>query len=220
MQNKFRSAIYLTAILAISWSCSSDKKVDTAAVRKELNDREIKKATEAEIISKVHEIGNSIVLQTQQTLGKNLQNALQTGGVENAIEFCNLNAMPLVDSLNKHLDTRIRRVTFKARNQGDLPDSIESAILKAYAFQSTDSVPKTSNVQSMDDKTFLFTKPIIVENALCLTCHGEIGNGMAQETDDYIKSLYPEDQASGYQIGDLRGMWSIRISRKKAVQSL
>lgn len=218
--NRSAYLISLVVLFYLVWSCTSDKKVDSEAVRKEIKSREIKKVTEAEIISKVHEIGNSIALSTKKTLGKNLQNALQNGGVENAINFCSLNAMPLVDSLSKSFGAEIKRVSLKVRNPNNLPDKLERELLEAYAYQWKDSISLNTNVQVLEGNKYLFTKPIFVDNALCLACHGTYENGLLKESDDFIKSKYPKDQATGYQIGDLRGIWSITISKKKTVLSL
>ncbi|MCG8310068.1 MAG: DUF3365 domain-containing protein [Cytophagales bacterium] len=200
-------------------SCTGDKKLNNEAVRKEIENRKIKKITEAEIMTKVHEIGHSIALETKKTLSKNLRAALGHGGIEHAIGFCNLNAMPLIDSLNRVFDAEIRRVTLKARNPDDLPDPVEKKILEAYAYQWQDSVPLSSNVQPVDEN-YLFTKPILIDNALCLSCHGVLGEGLTEATNGIIKSKYPADRATGYRIGDFRGMWSILLSKKKVVQAM
>ena len=210
----------LLAFLFIGFfSCTGDKPVNTESVRKEIKSREAIKITEAEIMSKAQVIGSEIAVTTKQTLGKNLKNALQSGGVENAISFCNLNAMPLVDSLSKKYDADIRRVTLKARNPDDLPTEIEQNILEAYQYQWNDSIPLKENVQLVQGDRYLFTKPILVDNALCLTCHGSSDNGLTQETNEFIKLKYPMDKATGYNLGDLRGMWSISIPKKKIIQS-
>ena len=207
-------------ILATLWSCTSDKKTDSAAIKKEIKSREIKKVTEAEIVNKVHELGKSIALTTKKTLGRSLQNALQKGGVENAVTFCNLVASPVVDSLSLHFDAKIRRVTLKPRNPYNAPNEIEMKIMEAYDFQQKNSLALAPNVQPLDNNEYLFTKPILVESALCLTCHGTSENGLQKETEDFLRSKYPDDKATGYAIGDLRGMWSIIFSKKKVVQSM
>lgn len=217
-KTNFFVAVFLLILFGFG-ACTSDKKIDKAAVKKEIESREIKKITDAEIVSKIHEMGNVIALKAKQTLGKNLKKAIEEGGVEYAISFCNLAAMPLVDSLSINYEAKIRRVSLKARNQNDLPSSIEKELLEAYEYQWKDSIPLQTNVQTMDEEHYLFTKPIFVDNALCLSCHGNLDNGFTQETDDFIKSKYPLDKATGYNMGDLRGMWSITISKKKVVQS-
>ena len=207
-------------ILNLSLSCTNDKKVNSEAVREEMKNREIKKLTEAEIVAKVHEIGNEITLKAKKTLGKKLKNAIQNGGVENAISFCNLNAMPLIDSLSSKFSTEIRRVSLKVRNPNDHPDNLEREILEAYAYQWKDSIPLQTNVQALEEGKYLFTKPILIDNTLCLGCHGTPENGLLKQTADFIKLKYPNDKATGYQIGDLRGIWSITILKKKVVLSM
>ena len=211
---------FLLFTVVLFWNCTSDRKINNEAVQKEIAAREIKKVTEAEIIDKVAEIGDDIAQAAKMTLGKNLKAALNEGGIEHAINFCNLNAMPLVDSLNGIFDAKIKRVTLKARNPDDFPDDIERKILDAYAYQWKDSIPLKSNVQRFDDSSYLFTKPILVDNALCLTCHGVLGETLDQSTNEFIKSRYPLDEATGYKIGDFRGMWSITMSKKKVIQSM
>jgi len=208
-----------TISLSMLGSCTSDKRTDSAAVRKEIENRKIIKVTEAEIVNKVHELGKSIALSTKKTLGRNLQNSLQNGGVESAISFCNLVAMPLVDSLSHIFNTEIKRVSLKARNPNNIPNDLERKILEAYEFLWKDSIPLQTNVQPLVENRYLFTKPILIENAMCITCHGSAENGMLKETEDFIKSKYPDDKATGYHIGDLRGMWSITFSKKMVVQS-
>ena len=207
-------------IIVLFWNCTTDKKVNTEAVQQEIASREIKKVSEAEILEKATEIGNEISAAAKMTLGKNLKAALSDGGVENAISFCNLNAMPLVDSLNKKFDARIKRVTLKTRNPNDFPNDIERKILDAYAYQWKDSIALKENVQKLDSDNYLFNKPILVDNELCLKCHGVLGQALTQSTSDFIKSRYPLDKAIGYKIGDLRGMWSITLSKKKVIQSM
>jgi hypothetical protein len=219
MVNMKLSSLFFVLILSGLISCTTDKRVNNEAVKKEMAAREIKKITEAEIVSKVHDIGSMIAMSTKKTLGKNLQQALMSGGVENAIRFCKINAMPLVDSLSRQFDASIKRVTKKARNPDDLPNDLESTILDAYEQQLNDSLKLQANVQKIDEANYLFTQPIFIDNALCLTCHGSLENGLTEETKNFIKEKYPDDKATGYAIGDLRGMWSITLSKKKIVQS-
>lgn len=198
-------------------ACTSDKKVDTEAVHRELESREIKKVTEAELVSKVLETGDKIAAAAKMELGKNLKSALQEGGVQHAISFCNVNAMPIMDSLSAKYGATIRRTSLKARNPNDSPNEMESKLLEAYEYQQAHSLPMESNVQAIDQRSFLFTKPIMIDNAMCLTCHGTPENGLSMENKAFLQSKYPDDNATGYELGDFRGMWSITLSRKQLV---
>jgi len=211
--------VFSSLIFASLFACTTDKKVDSTAIKKELSNREIVHVTEAEIIEKVYEIGNNIAVNSQLALGKKLKGALGSGGVDHAISYCNLQAFPLIDSLSKQYQADIRRVSNKNRNPADAPNGLELQVFEAYEEQHADSTPLATNVQPLGDGEYLFTKPIIIDNALCLTCHGTFDNGLTNETAEFIKSKYPNDNATGYQIGDLRGMWSITIPKKIIVQT-
>lgn len=211
---------FLPVLVWLLTYCSSDKKVDQQAVKEELKKREIKKIPEAEIIKKVYDIGEEIASNAQKTLAKNLKSAIVSGGVENAISFCNIKAMPLIDSLSKQYGAEIKRVSMKYRNPNDKPNELEQEILEAYAAQLKDSTSLKTNVQVLDDNSFLFTKPIMITNPLCLNCHGMESNGLTKETRDFILTKYPDDKATGYKLGELRGMWSITIPKKKVVLSM
>ncbi len=209
----------LAVLIGSLYSCTTDKKVDSDSIKKEINSREIVHVTEAEIVQKAHELGNIIATNSQKALGKKLQEALASGGIVHAISYCNIQAMPLVDSLSKEYNANIRRVSVKYRNPTDAPSDLELKVLEAYETQKADSIPLSTNVQPLGNDEYLFTKPIIVDNALCLTCHGTPENGMAESTVLLIKSKYPDDNATGYQMGDLRGMWSIVLPKKNIVQA-
>lgn len=212
---------FTTAVLVgCAWSCTSEKKVDSEAIRQEINNREIVHITEAEIVQKAHELGTSIAVASQQALGKKLQGAINAKGVEYAIDYCNLNAVPLVDSLSMQYKATIRRVSKKNRNPGNVPSSMELQILEAYETQLADSVQPSTNVQPLGDDRYLFTKAIVIDNTLCLNCHGTPENGMLKTTKDFILTKYPDDKATGFSMGDLRGMWSIVLPKKNIVQTV
>jgi hypothetical protein len=155
--------------------------------------------------------GGEIAAQAQKALGSKLKRELGKGGPEQAIRFCQQGVHPLIDSLNRLYQAKIRRVTFKARNPADKPRPLESQILREYeeAFKRSDELK--DQVHEIDDHTVLFTRPIIIEKAVCLKCHGVPGKDIEEGTLKTLKSLYPDDQATGYSMKDFRGMWSIRL---------
>ena len=55
----------------------------------------------------------------------------------------------------------------------------------------------------------MFYKPIVINNEACLKCHGNVEGDLAK----VIKATYPEDRATGYKMGDLRGMIAVTIER-------
>jgi hypothetical protein len=146
-----------------------------------------------------------------KTLGSQLRGALKEGGVQNAVQYCNFMANPLVDSLSKKNNVKIRRTTFQTRNPENKPREYEREKLIEYARAHKNGEKVSPVVRELEDGTKVFFSPIIIENGLCLTCHGNPGSTVTEEDYVFIQSLYPDDEAVGYQLGDFRGMWSIKF---------
>ncbi len=201
-------------------ACNPPKTERSNALREEIESREIKKIPEGEVIASAAKWGESLAKQTQQLLGSNLKKALKEAGPKGAIEFCNIQAYPLVDSVQQNRDIVIRRTSLKTRNQENNPSAIEKRILEAYHYNQESDQPLTDNVQQLENNYLLYTKPIIINNSLCLNCHGKVGKNVTEETYTLIKELYPGDSATGFELGDLRGMWSIKMASKEIVKQL
>jgi len=217
---KFKNEIIPLLLTLGMIACTPKPISDQEAIKKEIENREIKRVTKSEILKLASEKGDLISTTAQNNLSKILTEKIQTEGVLAAIEHCNVVAIPLVDSLSQVFGARIRRVSDKARNPVDLPDSTEADVLDAYYYAFENSIPLESSVEEINAREIHYTKPILVSNPLCLNCHGAIGTEIVFENYDVITSHYPSDSATGYKIGDLRGMWSIRFLKKTLIQSM
>ena len=49
----------------------------------------------------------------------------------------------------------------------------------------------------------------ITTNTMCLQCHGTPNEQVTSETLSALKALYPSDKALGYDVNEVRGIWSI-----------
>jgi hypothetical protein len=58
-----------------------------------------------------------------------------------------------------------------------------------------------------------FYSPIVITNPLCLQCHGIPGTDLAPSTVALLQQLYPRDEATGFKLGDLRGLWRVDFAR-------
>lgn len=182
---------------------------------------EVKRVTEAEIIQEAMIWGDSITQEAQKQLISNLEKAISEQGVPAAIEFCNVKALPLLTEMGKVYSVQIKRVSNRARNAADLPTEEERPILEAYEYNAENGVKSDPNIQKFEKgEVLLYTKPITIPNGMCLNCHGEPVKEISKETLSKLDELYPEDLAKGHKIGDLRGMWSLRIPKKEVVKRL
>jgi hypothetical protein len=206
----------------VIFSCNPPKmdKESQGIVKKELESRRIIKATEGEILAAAQSMGNIIADTSQKALAGELMNALKAGGIGEAIKYCNIAAIPVVDSLANLYKAGVKRTSLNTRNPANDPTLIEKQILEAYEYSHDNNQPIGENVQELDKEHILFTKPIMIGNAMCLNCHGTPGKDIAPKDHDVLKELYPNDNATGYSMGELRGMWSIRLSKREIIKSL
>jgi hypothetical protein len=168
--------------------------------------------TNEEVEKLALEQGNLISENTQMVLGSKLKSVIQEDGVPQALKYCNVNAYPIVDSLQDVYLAKIRRASHKTRNPGDKPTNMEQKIIDGYLEDLKNK--DTPSVQVIIEKKEVhYFKPIILSAALCLNCHGKIGSEITEDNYEIIKALYTEDNATGHEMGDLRGIWSIQFDR-------
>lgn len=155
--------------------------------------------------------GKAIAAETFSLLSSNLQTAIQQGGVSNALPFCSLAASPLTSGMAGKHGVTIRRVTHKPRNPAGRADTTELAILNHFEAALTGANAPPPLVTNRTENTVTFFAPIILNNELCLKCHGEPGKDISAENIALIRRLYPQDEAIGFKLGQLRGAWRIDI---------
>ncbi|GAB4413395.1 MAG: DUF3365 domain-containing protein [Bacteroidia bacterium] len=158
-------------------------------------------------------MGQDIVGRSFSTLSSNLQAAMAAGGVTEAVSFCQLAAMPLTDSLSAAMHASIRRSSTRTRNPANAPRAHEQAMLDSFAAQFAAGETPTPQVQPLGLDSVAFYAPIMLL-APCQRCHGIPGQTIDSSDYAFIQARYPDDQATGYQAGDLRGIWSIAFARE------
>ncbi|MGC9344439.1 MAG: Tll0287-like domain-containing protein [Bacteroidales bacterium] len=155
------------------------------------------------------QMGMEIANQTQAELLKVVSGAMASGGPVYAIEFCNLKALDLKDSLSHLYNCEIERIALKNRNPEGKPDSeTEWNQLESYqqAHAMGDSIGPELHV--FEDRVEYY-QPILIKVGTCLVCHGDPETQIAEATLAKINELYPEDRATGFAMNDLRGAWKI-----------
>lgn len=187
-----------TSLLLILFVISSCGNQGEKSVQKE-------ESIKQEFLQKGEEIANL----TQSELLKNVSQAMKTGGPGYAVDFCNLRAMQLKDSLSQKNNCEIQRIAIKYRNPLDMPQTkLEKEQLSQYqdAHQKGDSIKP--EVYVFDDRIEYY-QPIIIDKGTCLVCHGIPGTQISEETLETINARYPADLATGFKLNDFRGAWKI-----------
>lgn len=158
------------------------------------------------------DFGQKFAMQTKGVLGKNLIDAINTKGTENAVSFCATRAIPLTDSMAIALNANIKRVSDRNRNPKNKANASElkyinnakSSISKGYS-------PKPQLLTINNKQVGYYP---IMTNKMCMQCHGQTKTEILPGTLLKINELYPKDLATGYKVDELRGIWVVEWDKK------
>lgn len=139
-----------------------------------------------------------------------MKTALVTGleeGPVNAISVCQLQAPEIADRLS--IDgVQMGRSSHRLRNPANQAPDWMTGIMQEY--RRSDSSPEPV-ATALSDERIGYAEPIYVQ-PLCLTCHGK---ELAPEVARHIEEAYPGDQATGFDVGDLRGVYWVEFPQEE-----
>lgn len=183
---KPKSTIAILLIMLFQ-SCSIETNTTTAGI-------------DGKPSSKYEEIGDSISSVAQNELLRNVGREMKLGGPKHAINFCNIHASNIMDSLSSIYGTSISRISQQPRNQYNEAKAFEAEIMHLLL--------NSASNDTFVEKTNTYYKNIFLGMETCLKCHGN-SNQIHPETQTIITEKYPNDKATGYELGDHRGAWKI-----------
>lgn len=139
-----------------------------------------------------------------------LKGAIQSGGLSSAINICSNEASRIAKQLSQETGWTIKRVSLKPRNtKNAVADSFERKILEKFDQQQIKGEsPETIVYSEIIGNQFRFMKAQGVEG-ICLNCHGKI---LSDDVASALKKHYPDDSATGYSKGQIRGAFSLTKS--------
>lgn len=155
--------------------------------------------------------GKKAALATGSELMKTLKTKISNEGIIQAIEYCNLNALPITKEMSKKYNVKIKRTAIKYRNPANEPTEVERNILEEYLENIAENEKLKPKAKLINNKVHTYF-PIKVKT-LCLNCHGSVGESIAARTNSKLKQLYPKDMATDFKVDDLRGMWVIEFNK-------
>lgn len=158
------------------------------------------------------EIANAkaVIKEFAGDLQTELKTAMQAGGPVAAIAVCNTRAMPITEKIAAEKGMQLSRVSLKNRNPVNAPNDWQSAVLEGFeqkkaAGKDVASLAWSETVKSDGGQEFRFMKAIPT-GAVCLNCHG---SNIAPDVSQILANLYPEDRATGFSEGDIRGAFVV-----------
>lgn len=129
--------------------------------------------------------------------------AAMSEGIPAAIAVCNTDAPAIAASLSTD-GAVVGRATRKPRNPKNLAAGWQAEALARFeaAVASGKGLDGAGFARRLPDGRTAYAEPLVIQE-LCVACHG---TALAPEVTAALAERYPGDQATGYRVGDLRGI--------------
>lgn len=194
-------ALVLTALASLP-------AADTTAVSATFVDPDAPENTE------IRDLGERAINRLGVTLINEVTIAVKKSGATKAVDVCHLKALPLTGEIIAGMPriTSVKRTSQKLRNPANAPDEAEKLALAHVEKElAAGRLPKVlvQRVDSTGGKPeWRVYRPVGVAPQ-CVTCHGP-REALEPELQARLAERYPADQATGYAVGQWRGL--IRVS--------
>jgi hypothetical protein len=164
----------------------------------------------AQLAKAVQEIENLDAMRSG--LASTLKDSPAEPTVETFKEVCKPVGMR-AKQLSQENGWQVKQIAKKYRNRAHTPDNLHSVMALAK-FENDLELMGFWQPETIDgQKGTRYYRRINVE-ASCLACHGG-----KDSRPQFIKDKYPQDLAYDFQVGDLRGMYSVFIPELQAALS-
>ena len=139
-----------------------------------------------------------------------LQSTMKSDGPLRAIAICNVKAPELARRISAEKGMEVGRTSLKPRNEMNAPDPWELSVLEQFEHRKAEGEPVSrieySEITQLNgNKAFRYMKAIPADD-VCLMCHGK---QIPENLSAAINKLYPNDKATGFSKGDIRGAFSV-----------
>ena len=138
---------------------------------------------------------------------------IEKGGFVSAVRVCSELAQQITLQFNARSGHTIRRVSLRYRNPQNIPDEYERQKLEAFDLLNRQKKLEKEYfeiVKTQQGEYLHYMRPLVAI-PLCITCHGPKEN-IPTEVQTILAEKYPNDRATGFLVGDIRGAISVKIA--------
>lgn len=145
------------------------------------------------------------------SLKPELGKAMKSGGPVHAVGKCHEISPEIAQQLSESTGWQVNRVSLKPRATTATADTWETRTLQwfdtqAAAGKDVTKLEKFEIVKIDGQDTYRYMKAIPTGD-VCLTCHG---TAVPASVSAKVLELYPNDKATGYHKGEIRGAFSFK----------
>ncbi|MDN3411620.1 DUF3365 domain-containing protein [Pseudoalteromonas sp. APC 3250] len=151
------------------------------------------------------------IKEFSSSLKSQLKSAINKGGLSAGVKVCSEQAPKIAEQLSTD-GWSVGRTSLRTRNTSNTADQWELKTLVDFEKLKQQGIEVNTLAKSnYDEQSFRYMKAIPT-GGLCLACHG---SSVTPEVKKVIQHYYPEDKAIGFNVGDIRGAFTL-IKQLKA----
>ena len=163
-------------------------------------------AEEAKLAAEAHTVVKGFMTELKGTL----VGAMKEAGPVHAIGVCKTKAAPIAMNAAKKSGWKVGRTALKLRNASNRADDWERSAMKDFIAKAKGGadlkkLERFEVVSEGGKKMFRYMKAIPTGKP-CLNCHGA---ELKPQVKTKLGELYPLDKATGFQLGQLRGAFTL-----------
>jgi hypothetical protein len=148
-----------------------------------------------------------LVREFQLRLKAALESAISAGGAAAAIGICRDEAPAIAAELSARSGALVSRTSLRLRNPANAPLPWQAQAMQRFQTRKAGgaALEELETLESVPGEGIGYMKAIATQ-PLCVSCHGD---ALADDVRATLRRLYPEDSATGFAVGDLRGAFSV-----------
>lgn len=203
MRSRGRSIKLTLVLLASTFACKSSGPERDGGGAREAAPSEAEQASGP--ISHAREMTKSFATELQSTLLA----AIEADGPASAIGVCK-HAAPQIAAAQASEGWTLSRTALRVRNPGNAPTVWQRDVLLSWQAQlDAGEVEDVASLEwfELHDGQLRYMRAIPL-GGVCLGCHGPVEQ-ISDEVKAALAEQYPEDQATGFEVGQLRGAFVV-----------
>lgn len=136
-----------------------------------------------------------------------LKSALQEGGPVQAVKVCKEVAPRIAADISEQSGAHVTRTSLRYRNPANAPQAWQLPVLRGFD-QQAKAAKSTAPLEFFESHSSGSSQYMraIPTDGVCLACHGDV---IAPALQEVLQQEYPNDLAVGYELGDVRGAFSV-----------
>lgn len=204
----------LTLIFFVGCSGGENRAIDREKVRQEMEDRQIKRVSEPELMNAAFQTGAELAGAAERVVLKKIDSLLSSVPSDsgNRDDWARMSPLgkvvqPVLDSLTSQSGHFLSLINLGVENLHPDTSAVEKQLLEAYQYNLENNISSEDNVQRSGTDYLLFTRPVTSKTGICLKA---LMANFQSGKPDTLKS----------QTTYFCGMWSIKLSKKEIIKSL